>query len=99
VRAEHQPAPGDLTVIPSCNNISPSAEDQMKVVGQDRIAEQINAEGGGEMLHITFNPNLTMIEIFCPRQDHRPSRSNVWRMNAEKRPKKNSSLRLVLAFN
>jgi len=44
----------------------------MKVVGQDRIAEQINAEGGGEMLHITFNPNLTMIEIFLPETGSSP---------------------------
>jgi len=35
----------------------------MKVIEKDRVAEQINAEVGGELLQITFNPNLTMIEI------------------------------------
>ena len=65
MRAEHQPAPGDLSVIPSRNNIRPSAKYQMKVVGQDRIAEQINTKGRGELLQIQFDPNLAMIKILA----------------------------------
>jgi len=37
----------------------------MKVVGQDRIAEQINAKGRSELLQIHFDPNLAMIKILA----------------------------------
>ena len=37
----------------------------MKVVGQDRIAEQINTKGRGELLQIQFDPNLAMIKILA----------------------------------
>jgi len=37
----------------------------MKVIGQDRIAEQINAKGGRELLQIQLDPNLAMIKIIA----------------------------------
>ena len=50
----------------------------MKVIEKDRLAEQINAEGGGEHIKIIFAPNVAMFKIlarFLPSS--RPSRTGA----------------------
>jgi len=62
---EHQPSACNFTFIPGCHDIAPIAKDKMKVIGKNGKAKQVNAEGGGELLQIFFDPNLAMIEILA----------------------------------
>jgi len=65
VWTEHQPSACNFTVIPGCDDIGPSAQDEMEVIGKNRKAKQVDAEGGCELLQIFLDPNLAMIEILA----------------------------------
>ncbi|WP_182868035.1 hypothetical protein [Rhodopirellula sp. JC639] len=48
-RADHQPASRHFGIAPGGNHVRASAEDQMGVIRENRIAEQIDAEIGGKV--------------------------------------------------
>jgi len=60
---QQHPSTGDLFIAPSRHDIRPDTKNQVEVVWQDRKADQVDPETGGELTQIAFDPDLAMIEV------------------------------------
>ena len=62
---EHVPATGHFAIIPRSHHVGTRTQHQMKMIGQDRKAEQIDAEESGYALQFIFNPSLSMVVVLA----------------------------------
>jgi len=64
-QASNAVSASNFGVIPGGNHVGSRAEDEMKVVGKNRKAQQIDTEGRGELAKIWFDPYFPMIKILA----------------------------------
>jgi hypothetical protein len=60
---EHQPATSHLFVAPLLHHIRARPQDQVNVIGHDRLTQQINAKVFGLMHELLIDPELAMVIV------------------------------------